>query len=159
MALLHPTVQSCLNSRTTPAFQDTLGNGTQMLLLGPQTIRIEPNGVRQENAATNYLWYSQLIGYKDIGGNGWTNLSAGIAAPVLTQNTSDVMAPDGTQTATKIVLRCQSPAGAGYLRDVGQYVQRDTSLLRWGHQHLASYPVWDRTAEHLSRPGTPSHAT
>ena len=99
------------NSRATPAFQDTLGNGTQMLLLGPGVTRVEPNGFLNENPATNTLYYSQLIGYND-GTNGWTLDGGGTSSPATaTTNSADVVAPDGTQTATKLTFSTVASGG------------------------------------------------
>ena len=98
------------NSRATPAFQDTLGNGTKMLLLGPNTIRVEPLGIRQENPATNVIYYSQLIGFND-GTNGWTAVDS-TSSMTYALNSADVLAPDGTQTASKLTWGACS--GANY---------------------------------------------
>jgi hypothetical protein len=102
------------NSRSTPAFVDLLGNGTSMLLAGPLTLRIEPNGLRQENAATNLLYYSNLIGYND-GTNGWLLSNTGTSNPVITTNSADLLAPDGTQTASKIVIPACTTAQASFV--------------------------------------------
>ena len=109
------------NSRTTPAFQDTLGDGTQMLLLTPHQTRIEPNGFLNENAAINYLSYSQLIGFND-GTNGWTNSST-----TVTINSLDVLAPDGTQTTSKIVV----PISTGSSQNMTWQISADSAAHNW----------------------------
>ncbi len=98
-----------LNSRSTPAYLDVNGDGSVMQLLGPGSIRVEPNGIRQENATTNFLYYSQLIGFND-GTNGW--ISSFITT---TTNSADLTAPDGTQTATKIVYPTVTAGGYAFV--------------------------------------------
>jgi hypothetical protein len=78
----------------------------------PNVARIGPLGVLIESARTNYLLQSQALATAP-----WTVAHVTVADPTVTNNTADVLAPDGSQTATKIEL----PAvGAGEMSSVQQ---------------------------------------
>lgn len=132
------------NSRATPAYQDTLGNGTQMLLLGPGVTRQEPNGFLNENAATNLVVYSQQVNGSLTGSNWDTTLYDTAGGASITNNTADVLAPDGTQTATKFVQVASTATTFSIARiDNGSAIN-------------ATYSVWLRTltgtaAQYLSQ--------
>jgi hypothetical protein len=63
-------------------------------------------GMEPEGGATNVLIRSDAFDHA-----AWTTDGAGVAAPVVTANTTDVVAPDGTYTAEKIVLPAVSVVG------------------------------------------------
>ena len=83
------------NTRATPAFCDiSPGNDASIMQLqSPTTVRVEANGLLTEGATTNYIVYSQLIGYYD-GVLGWQQINGGSAgATVVTTNSPDVFGP------------------------------------------------------------------
>ena len=96
-SLVADSGQTVSCSRAASAY--CLDNSGVLHLLGANTVRVEPNGILVEGASTNLVFPSNNIG----GGAIWSAVGSGIAAPTVTQNTTDVTAPDGTNTATKLV--------------------------------------------------------
>jgi hypothetical protein len=85
MTFTRASVGSCLDS-----------TGTAMTILASGRPCATGGGYLSEPAASNYLFQSQALATT------WNTLGTVVAAPTRTNNTTDVVAIDGTYTATKI---------------------------------------------------------
>jgi len=95
-------------SETFTALIDTGGNpptGTVSFTSNGSSIGTAPVAAE---TTTNLVPESQ-----QMGGTGWTGYCAGSSENNITLNTSDLSAPDGSQTATKIVIPSSFSCGAG----------------------------------------------
>lgn len=106
----------------------TTGTGTAAAIASGSPA-VGPKGVVIERAATNLCLRSQTFDNA-----AWTKIGSG-TVPVVTQNTGDLNAPDGTATAAKVVYPAVS-GGAGYA------LLRQTIVVT-AVAHTAS--VWMRT--------------
>jgi hypothetical protein len=79
-----------------------------LVSLGANHVCVEQDGLVVQSQSTNYVLQSQALATAP-----WATDSDGVtAAPTVTNNTADILAPDGTQTVTKIVIPAVSGAGA-----------------------------------------------
>lgn len=112
---------------TSSTYVDGAGN---VQTCAPNALRVTPSGALIEPLATNLLLRSEALATGP-----WTSANGGVVAPTLTNNTTDLVAPNGTQTATKIVLPAVS---------AGQYSVVYQSLTATAVQH--SETLYLRTA-------------
>jgi hypothetical protein len=78
------------------AYNFTGFDNRAVVTLGSNTPCVEPNGLSVEGSATNLALQSQAMTTAP-----WT-AATNVSGPTATANTTDLLAPDGTQTATRI---------------------------------------------------------